>query len=366
MWVRSVLFYLIAFAICPASEAKMISGRPVLADGSEPEPAARFVPALPGPWDTLWSFACPSTSPNGLAWDGAHFWHNDADADSLYRLSPTGVVETLFGLPPDASGYGDITWDGAHLWMVDEQQARAYQVDTATGNALRYITLPDSASADPNSWGIAWDGQYLWHSQYMGQGQVFQLDTVSGAVISQFTPPRATVLGIVWDGTHLWGVDIGARIAYKMSVPSGTVVDSFAWPVASPLGLEWDGQHLWNVSGSGSGGTARVYQLGEGTGLFEGQTTATLRPALLSRPEPNPFVHLTRLTCNAGCARIVGVEVFDTRGRLVRHLVPDSRNVLTWNGIDDAGRRAGSGVHFIRLKLSDGTVEQRPVLLVRK
>ncbi len=57
--------------------------------------------------------------------------------------------------------------------------------------------------------------------------------------------------------------------------------------------------------------------------------------------------------------------MFDARGRLVRHLVPDSRSVLTWNGIDDAGWRAASGVYFIRLKLTDGTVEQRPVLLLR-
>jgi len=364
MLMRSVLFCLIAFAICPASGVKMTSGRPVSADGSEPWPAARFGPALPGPWDTLWSFACPSTFPNGLAWDGAHFWHNDSDADSLYRLSPTGVVETVFGLPPGASGSGDLTWDGAHLWLVDEQQARAYQVDTANGNALRYFSLPDSGSSDPNSWGIAWDGQYLWHSDYTGTGHIYQLDTVSGAVISQFIPPRSTILGIVWDGTHLWGVDIGARIAYKMSVPAGTVVDSFAWQVSYPLGLEWDGRYLWNVSGSGSG-TARVYKLGDPTAVFEGRTTAAPRPALLSRPEPNPFVHLTRLTCTATSAPIAGVEVLDTQGRLVRHLVPNRRNVLTWNGIDDAGRRAASGVHFIRLKLSDGTVEQRPVLLLR-
>lgn len=151
-------------------------------------------------------------------------------------------------------------------------------------------------------------------------------------------------------------------VGYKMSVPAGTVVDSFAWQVPSPLGPEWDGQYLWNVSAA----TLRVYKLGEGTGLFEGRTTAPPSPALLSRPEPNPFVHLTRLTCNATSTRIAGVEVFDTRGRLVRHLALDSRNVLTWNGIDDAGRRAASGIHFIRLRLGDGTVEQRPVLRVRQ
>jgi flagellar hook assembly protein FlgD len=74
---------------------------------------------------------------------------------------------------------------------------------------------------------------------------------------------------------------------------------------------------------------------------------------------------LTRLTCNATPARVAGVEVFDTQGRLVRHLTPDSRNVLTWDGTDDTGRRAGSGVHFIRFKLSDGTAEQRLVLFLR-
>jgi hypothetical protein len=161
-------------------------------------------------------------------------------------------------------------------------------------------------------------------------------------------------------------VDIDSRVAYKMSVPSGAVIDSFAWQLTYPLGLAWDGRYLWNVSGSeGSGGTRRVYKLGDGTGLFEGRTTAAPGPALMSRPEPNPFVQLTRLTCNVAPGRIAGIEVFDPRGRLVRRLAPDSRNVLTWNGIDDAGRRAASGVHFVRLMLSDGTVEQRTVLLLR-
>jgi hypothetical protein len=364
MWMRSVLFCLIAFAICQVSEANVISGRPVSADGSERWPAAKFGPALSGPWDTLWSFACPGTFPTGLAWDGGHFWHTDANAGMLYRLSPTGVVETTFGLPSGASGHGDLTWDGTHLWMVDEQSARAYQVDTATGNALRHISLPDSGSTDPTSWGITWDGQHLWHSAYSSPAQIYELDTINGAIISQFIPPAGLILGIAWDGAYLWGVDIGTMAAYKMSVPGGAVVDSFAWQVSYPLGLEWDGRYLWNVSGSGAG-TARVYKLGDPTAVFEGRTTAAPRPALLSRPEPNPFVHLTRLTCSATSVPVAGVEVFDIQGRLVRHLTPDSRNVLTWDGTDDTGHRAGPGVHFIRFKLSDGTAEQRPVLFLR-
>ena len=361
MWIRSILFCMIVPAVCPAAEVKMMSGRPVLKDLAEPCLAGRVGPALPGPWDTLWSFPAPGPFPTGIAWDGAHFWNTDFTSQNLYRLSPTGAVETVFGLPPDVDVPGDLTWDGAHLWMVDEQQARAYQVDTGTGNALRFITLPDSASSDPNSFGIAWDGQYLWNSDYTDSGHIYQLDTVSGAVVAQFVPPRNQILGIAWDGAYLWGVDVASMTGYKMSVPSGSVVDSFAWQVSYPLGLEWDGQYLWNVGGA----AARVYKLGAGVGLLDSQPTVAPRTELLSRPEPNPFVHLTRLTCNAGSARVAGVEVFDTRGRLVRHLTPDSRNVLTWNGIDDAGRRAASGVHFIRLKLSDGTVEQRPVLLLR-
>jgi len=362
MLVRSVLFVLMALALCPASEAKMMSGRPELENCSEPSPPTRFGSVLPGPWDTLWSFACPGTFPTGLAWDGAHFWHTDANTTSLYRLSPTGVVETLFGLPSGASGHGDLTWDGAHLWMVDETQTLAYQLDTANGNALRSIPLPDSVGT--SAWGIAWDGQYLWHSDYTGTGHIYQLDTVSGAIVSQFTPPRDLILGIAWDGAYLWGVDIGTRIAYKLSVPGGAVVDSFAWQVSYPLGLVWDGRFLWNVSGSGTG-TSRVYKLGDPTGMLDSRLTDTRSAALLSRPEPNPFVHLTRLACSVSSASVAGVEVFDTRGRLVRHLMPDSRNVLTWDGTDDAGRRAASGVHFIRLRLGDGTVEQRPVLLMR-
>ncbi len=337
------LVCVVALHFCPPSEARMAAGRFEQADGFGTRTSAVFGPALPGPGDTLWSFTCPGPFCNGLAWDGEHFWLSRGDSAVLYRLSSTGVVETVFGLPPEVVFPADLTWDGAHLWMVDEQSARAYELDPATGNALRSFRLPDSASADPNSWGLAWDGQYLWHSDYTGTGHIYQLDTVAGAVVSQFIPPNGDMLGIAWDGTYLWGVDMGTQFAYKMTVPAGTVVDSFEWQVPSPLGLVWDGSFFWNVSSS----TDRVYKVGGATGVLDGGAATPARRGFLSRPEPNPFVHLTRLACDAPAGCLARAGVFDTGGRLVRTLEVNRESDLVWDGRDNAGRRLPAGTYFV-------------------
>ena len=362
MLKRSVLVCLLALLFCPVSVARMISGRTESADGSRSWPSTSFGPALPGLGDTLWSFACPpGRFCYGLAWDGEHFWITRGDSVRLYRLGPTGNVEAEFNLPPGVAWPADLTWDGAHLWMVEEEQARAYELDTATGNALRSFRLPDSSSANANSWGLAWDGHYLWHSDYTGTGHIYQLDTVTGAVVTQFTPPRSDILGIAWDGTYLWGVNMGwpgPSTAYQMSVPSGTVLDSFAWQVLYPEGLLWDGNFFWNVSSY----TNRVYKVGGDASVFDCRAIAPSPHAILSRPEPNPFVRLVTLGCDVPPGRLARVGVFDIRGRLVRTLAVNSESHITWDGRDDAGRLLPSGAYLVRCDVAEEHATARVIL----
>jgi hypothetical protein len=360
--MRSFLVCLTVLILSPKSEAIEVSGGAEPKDGSGLHSSYRLRPTLPGPGDTLWSFPCPGPLCNGLAWDGEHFWVSSADSERLYRLGSDGNVEDTFSLPTGVVFPAGLTWDGAHLWMVEEQQARAYELDTATGSALRSIRLPDSSSGDPNSWGLAWDGHYLWHNDYTGTGHIYQLDTVSGSVVSQFTPPNSHILAIAWDGTFLWGLSAAnSSTAYKMNVPSGTVVDSLAWQVRNPLGLLWDGNFFWNISGFAH----RVYKVGGGNDISEDRRTAAYQRSLMSPPAPNPLTRWTRISCSVPAGLSADVGVFDAGGRLIRRLALDSRGVLMWDGTDDSGRPAVSGVHLIRMRLSDGTSEQHPVLLVR-
>jgi hypothetical protein len=249
--------------------------------------------------------------------------------------------------------------------MVDEEAARVFKLDTATGIPVKSMSLPDSASGDPNSWGLTWDGEHLWHSQYYSNPKIFELDTATGAVIAEFTPPASLILGIVWSDGNLWGVDIESMTAYVMELPSGSVLRQYQWKVPYPLGLELRGGYLWNVSSAEfGGGTRRVYQVDPGTGGLEQQQLPSQPRACPMQPYPNPFARCTHLRCGPGKSLVADASVYDTRGRLVRRLVVGAGNELVWDGADGSGTRVVGGVYFVRLELNGGRVERATVRLL--
>lgn len=68
---------------------------------------------------------------------------------------------------------------------------------------------------------------------------------------------------------------------------------------------------------------------------------------------PNPFNPATTIRFTVPADGVVSLAVFDVAGRQVRTLVGErlaaGEHAITWNGADDAGRRAGSGVYLCRL-----------------
>jgi flagellar hook assembly protein FlgD len=63
----------------------------------------------------------------------------------------------------------------------------------------------------------------------------------------------------------------------------------------------------------------------------------------------------------------VSLRIYDAAGRLVRTLVNESRQAgdyeSTWDRLDDAGRRAPSGIYFYRLESPQGTGGRKVVLV---
>ncbi len=108
-------------------------------------------------------------------------------------------------------------------------------------------------------------------------------------------------------------------------------------------------------------------------GAYE-RTSATAigdTPALaiaLQQNVPNPFGTSTRISFEvpSGEAR-VNMEVFDARGRRVRNLVHDrkmaGRAEVSWDGRDEQGRDAVSGVYFYRLTSERGVVTRQMTLV---
>lgn len=88
----------------------------------------------------------------------------------------------------------------------------------------------------------------------------------------------------------------------------------------------------------------------------------------LAPPHPNPSAPSTGIRFQLARSGRASVRVFDNAGRLVRILLDEQRqageHLLTWDGMDDSGKRAPSGVYFIRFE-ADGRQATRQMILAR-
>ena len=94
---------------------------------------------------------------------------------------------------------------------------------------------------------------------------------------------------------------------------------------------------------------------------------ASAVPALDVEARPNPFNPRTVLRTTVPGAGVVEWDVFDTRGRHVRH---DSAHAAAaglvervFAGEDDAGRPLASGVYLVRARWNGAEAHTRVVLV---
>ena len=94
---------------------------------------------------------------------------------------------------------------------------------------------------------------------------------------------------------------------------------------------------------------------------------ATPRTLLLRQNEPNPFRSSTRIAFDLPHSGAVSLKVFDAGGRLVRVIadgsLPAGPHVLSWDGRDERGSVAPTGVYFYELRAGAGASRRRMVLI---
>jgi hypothetical protein len=112
----------------------------------------------------------------------------------------------------------------------------------------------------------------------------------------------------------------------------------------------------------------RIEFLWEFSGVAEPEQAAALIKAThLFQNQPNPFSPETRIGFELPRAGEVELRIYSVDGRLVRGLVKDTRqagrHTVSWDGLDDAGRRLPSGIYFYSLR-SPGIEESRRMILL--
>jgi hypothetical protein len=97
-------------------------------------------------------------------------------------------------------------------------------------------------------------------------------------------------------------------------------------------------------------------------------TIALPRATFLHQNTPNPFNPVTTIRFDLARSDQVLLRVYDAAGRQVRTLLDASlpagwNHRVTWNGLDENGRRVASGVYFYRLSAGDFSCTRKLVVL---
>ena len=122
-----------------------------------------------------------------------------------------------------------------------------YQLSSTQGDKIQKMEIIDwFDSPGDNPYGLAWDGNYLWHADSTYSGKIYKIDPSDGSVVYSFGSPAYCPAGLTWDGNYLWmSVTCNLRKIYKIDPSDGSVVYSFNSPGDAPFGLTWDGNYLW-------------------------------------------------------------------------------------------------------------------------
>ncbi len=122
----------------------------------------------------------------------------------------------------------------------------------------------------------------------------------------------------------------------------------------------------YRISGVDYSGNEGLATLALGVSGVDGQVPN--RPAL-AQNFPNPFNPSTRINFSLALAGQVRLGVFDSRGLLLRTLVaaglPAGDHAVVWDGTDQQGLRAGSGVYYYRLEIAGERALTRPMMLIK-
>jgi hypothetical protein len=122
----------------------------------------------------------------------------------------------------------------------------------------------------------------------------------------------------------------------------------------------------WEVVGNGDGDLTGGGSKGNKIGFAPGHGQDFV---LLHQNTPNPFNPTTSIAFDIPEQGHVALRVYDVGGRLVRTLVDGRReagtHVVPWNGRDDAGRPAPSGIYLYRLSFQNSVVQTRKMMLLK-
>jgi hypothetical protein len=331
--------------------------------------------------------------------------NRDYDADPLREWEvaeqPDGHLLDLSG-PADqgyVAGIADSAVSGGSMGLYVRQESMAWSEGGASRYVIfRYVIENRSAQALSSLYAgvfCDWDigTQYLHNTGrvettrnlvYLGS-ESENLWCGIRLLQGPGTPPRANLslidnVTFVWPNSYVLDADkyaflAGLDPAHVMTEsPSGADYGTIA--SAGPFALSAGGTQEFVVAlvaGSSLDALREASDHAAAHYPFEPSSTPDAqsgesRATGLTFCRPSPFSAGTTIGFAMAVSGNVRLEVFDVTGRSVRTLLDGIEGAgthqIVWDGRDSAGRRAGSGVYFIKL-VARTTRDSRAVILAR-
>jgi len=297
------------------------------------------------------------------------------DIIRLVRCALASPADSVPACPDSIAARADCNGDGA----VDIRDViccvrKIVGIQSGSAEALQ------SPHIDGNQLSIGFEGAPRWTNAVEGVATV-RLDAAENWGGTQFVlnplgaPVRIRGLSLdaasAREGVDLeWAVD-GSGITHVMlyeTSPGARPARSYR------ILLQLDR----SPSGAGSG-TVRIQAVTAGTseGIAAGTSifnqSVEVDPAVVAAPalfaaRPNPTAGQTEIAFVLPVDSRVTLHIYDVAGRLVRTLAegltPAGIHRASWNGTDDRGRTARSGIYFAKLQVGK-TLQSERILLLR-
>lgn len=188
----------------------------------------------------------PYRHPSSMAFEGGKLWIADWYTQSVYVHDPrTIAVEKVVHFPdqmPLALAMG-----GDSAWTSD-----------ASGTVTRRMKddrlTPISRAKAPRTFGLAFDGLYLWTVDVDGKDWIRKrLPDAGLTVMGSYRYPGLRAAALAWDGHSLWSLDAGNRelVRHNLERPDEAVqrvpLPEYADGNYKPVALAFDGKNFWTV-----------------------------------------------------------------------------------------------------------------------
>jgi hypothetical protein len=196
----------------------------------------------------------PNTiSINGIAFEGEYVWVKSIDAESnaVLKCTKSGSFVNEISFP--YHGYGEsygLAFDGQYLWTIYPQPQGPIRYDhyvkyTTTGSEAYVFLAHTNRSGFSKS--VSWDGQNLWTDEWR-TGSIYDAGkyTTTGSLLATYTMPPHWSTAAGYYNRQIWagGLD---NYVYGMSILGSSVVASFPAPGGSCRAVGFDGDYLWTA-----------------------------------------------------------------------------------------------------------------------